>query len=100
MWGEFQIKLADLNGKPVITSEARVLGKVEGVEIDIDNWKATDLHINLEKEIIEELNFKKPLFGSVIVRLPVMTIKAVGDVIALDRTIEELKHIREFKVEK
>ncbi len=89
-----------MNGKPVITSEAKVLGKVEGVEIDIDNWKVTDLHITLEKEIIEELNFKKPFFGSVIVGLPVMTIKAVGDVIALDRTIEELKRIQEFKVEK
>jgi sporulation protein YlmC with PRC-barrel domain len=94
------MKVADLNGKQVITSEAQLLGEVEGVEINIDEWKVTGLHINLEKEIIEKFNFKKPLFGSVIVLLPVTTIKAVGDVIALDRTIDELKYMREFKVEK
>jgi sporulation protein YlmC with PRC-barrel domain len=94
------MKVADLNGKQVITSEAQVLGEVEGVEIDVGEWKVTGLHINLEKEIIEKFDFKKPLFGSVIVRLPVTTIKAVGDVIALNKTIEELKYMREFKVEK
>jgi sporulation protein YlmC with PRC-barrel domain len=94
------MKVADLNGKQVITSEAQVLGEVEGVEINIDEWKVTGLHINLHKEIIEKFNFKKPLFGSVIVLLPVATIKAVGDVVALDRTIEELKYMREFKIEK
>jgi hypothetical protein len=36
----------------------------------------------------------------VIALLPVMTINAVGDVIAMDRTIEELKYMREFIVEK
>jgi sporulation protein YlmC with PRC-barrel domain len=98
--GAFQVKVADLNGKQVITSGAQVLGEVEGVEIDIDKWKVTGLHINLEKEIIEKLDFKKPLFGSVIVRLPITTIKVVGDVVALDKTIEELRYMREFKVEK
>jgi hypothetical protein len=32
--------------------------------------------------------------------IPVTTIKAVGDVIALDKTIEELKIMKEFKVQK
>jgi sporulation protein YlmC with PRC-barrel domain len=94
------MKVANLNGKKVITSEAQVLGEVEGVEIDIDEWKVTGFHINLEKEIIGKLNFKKPLFGSVVVLLPVATVKVVGDVIALNKTIEELRRMREFKVEK
>jgi sporulation protein YlmC with PRC-barrel domain len=94
------MKVANLNGKKVITSEAQVLGEVEGVEIDIDEWKVNGFHINLEKEIIGKLNFKKPLFGSVVVLLPVATVKVVGDVIALNKTIEELRRMREFKVEK
>jgi sporulation protein YlmC with PRC-barrel domain len=93
------MKIANLNGKKVITSEAQVLGEIEGAEVDINEWKVTGLHINLEKEFIEKFNFKKPLFGSVIVRLPVTTIKAVGDVISLDKTFEELKYMREFKVQ-
>ena len=94
------MKAANLNGKQVITSEAQVLGEVDGTEIDLDEWNVTGLHINLAKEIIEKFNFKKPLLGSVIVCLPVAAIKAVGDVIALDKTIEELKYMREFKVQK
>ena len=94
------MKVTNLNGKQVITSEAQVLGEVEGAEIDIDEWRVTGLYINLAKEIIEKFNFKKPLLGSVIVCLPVTTIKAVGDVIALDKAIEELKYMREFKVQK
>ncbi len=94
------MKIANLNGKQVITSEAQVLGEIEGAEVDIDEWKVTGLYISLLKEISEKFNFKKPLFGSVIVLLPVTTIKAVGDIIALDKTIEELKYTREFKVQK
>jgi sporulation protein YlmC with PRC-barrel domain len=94
------LKVANLNGKQVITSEAQVLGEVAGAEIDLDAWKVTGLDINLTKEIIERFNFKKPLLGSVIVCLPVTTIKAVGAVIALDKTIEELKYMKEFKVQK
>jgi len=96
----FVLKVANLNGKKVITSEAQVLGEVDGAEVDIGGWKVTGLHVNLTKEIIERFNFKKPLLGSVIVCLPVNTVKAVGDVIALDKTVEELKTMKEFKVQK
>jgi sporulation protein YlmC with PRC-barrel domain len=96
----FVMKAANLNGKKVITSEAQVLGEVDGAEIDIDGWQVTGLHVNLTKEIIERFNFKKPLLGSVVVCLPVKTIKAVGDVIALDKTVEELKSMKEFKIQK
>jgi len=96
----FVMKVANLNGKQVITSEAQVLGEVDGAEMNIDEWQVTGLHVNLTKEIIERFNFKKPLLGSVIVCLPVKTVKAVGDVIALDKTVEELKTMKEFKVQK
>jgi sporulation protein YlmC with PRC-barrel domain len=94
------MKVGNLNGKKVITSEAQVLGEVDGAEIDIDEWQVTGLHVNLTKDIIERFNFKKPLLGSVIVCLPVSTINAVGDVIGLNKTIEELKIMKEFKVQK
>ena len=93
------MKVANLNGKQVVTSEAQVLGEVEGAEVDIDDWKVTHLRISLIKDVSEKFNFKKPFFGSVTVCLPVATIKVVGDVIALDKTIEDLKYMREFKVQ-
>ncbi len=94
------MKVANLNGKKVITSEAQVLGEVEGAEIEIGEWKATHLYVSLTKESTEKFNFKKPLLGSVTVCIPVTAIKAVGDVITLDQNIEDLKLMSEFKIQK
>ena len=88
-----------LNGKQVITSEAEVLGEIEGVELDISTWTVTHLYINLLKSNVEKFNYKKPLFGSVSVCLPINTIKAVGDVISLKESIDDLKYLPEFKIQ-
>ena len=95
----FLLKADHLNGKQVITSEAQVLGEIEGVDIDISSWTVTHLHISLLKSNVEKFNYKKPLFGSVSVCLPISAIKAVGDVISLKESIEDLKYIPEFKIE-
>jgi sporulation protein YlmC with PRC-barrel domain len=95
----FFVKVANLNGMKVITSEAQVLGEVEGTEIDVVDWKVTHLHISLTKAISEKFNFKKPLLGSVMVGLPIETVKAVGDVVSLNKSIEDLKYMSEFKVQ-
>ena len=94
------MKVANLNGKKVITSEALVLGEVEGAEITLDDWKVSHLHISLTKDNIEKFDFKKPLLGSVTVCLPITTIKAVGEVISINKTIEDLKYMKEFKLQK
>jgi sporulation protein YlmC with PRC-barrel domain len=94
------MKVANLNGMKVITSEAQVLGEVDGTEIDVVDWKITHLYISLTKPISERFDFKKPLLGSVTVALPIETVKAVGDVVALNKSIEDLKYMSEFKVQK
>ena len=95
----FLLKAAYLNGKQVITSEAHVLGEIEGVELDISKWTVTHLHISLLKNNVEKFNFKKPIFGSVSVCLPITAIKAVGDVISLKESIDDLKYMPEFKIQ-
>jgi sporulation protein YlmC with PRC-barrel domain len=93
------MKAANLTGKQVITSEAQVLGEIEDVEIDSSTWTVTHLHVSLLKNNVKKLNFKKPLFGSVTVCLPINVIKAVGDVISLNKSIEDLKYMPEFKIQ-
>lgn len=97
--GEFFMKVANLNGMKVITSEAQFLGEVDGTEIDIVEWRVTHLHISLTKALSEKFDFKKPLLGSVMVCLPIDTVKAVGDVITLNKSVEDLKYLPEFKVQ-
>jgi len=94
------VKVANLNGMKVITSGAQLLGEVDGTEIDVVDWKVTHLLISLTKPIIEKFSFKKPFLGSVTVGLPVDAVKAVGDVVSLNKSIEDLKYMSEFKVQK
>lgn len=93
------MKAANLNGKQVITAEAQVLGEIEGVEIDISSWTVSHLHVSLLKNNVKKFNFKKPLFGSVTVSLPVDVIDAVGDVVSLNKKLDDLRYMPEFKVQ-
>jgi sporulation protein YlmC with PRC-barrel domain len=93
------MKAAKLNGKKVITSKAEVLGEVEGVEIDVSDWSVTHIQISLLKQNIEKFNYKKPLFGSVSVCVPVTLITAISDVVSISESIEDLKYMREFKIQ-
>jgi sporulation protein YlmC with PRC-barrel domain len=94
------LKVGCLDGKRVVTSHGKFLGEVEDTEISVDEWKVTHLHVNLEKEISEMLHFDNPFLGSVKVLLPVTTVEVVGDVIVLNKSIDELKEMKEFKPQK
>lgn len=94
------MKVGVLNGKKVISSDAQVLGEAEDTDISVDTWTVTHIHVSLTKEISEGFNFEKPFLGSVTVCLPVNTIEAVGEVIVLNKSIKELRGMKEFKIQK
>jgi sporulation protein YlmC with PRC-barrel domain len=85
--------VSELNGKKVIGANAFVLGEVQEAEADIKNWQITHLHVKLASDATERFGFKKPMVGRLVVLLPVTNVKAVGDVVSLDKSIEELKSI-------
>jgi sporulation protein YlmC with PRC-barrel domain len=99
VFGDSQLKVSKLNGMNVITADAYTLGEVDGAHADISTWNITRLDVELTKEATEELGLKKPLFGSVTVCLPISTVKNVGDVITLNKSLIDLKTLRECKVE-
>jgi len=87
-------------GKRVIGANAYLLGEVTGADIDTEKWQVTHLHVSLTDDATRELGYKKPFMGSVIVCLPVQVIQAVGDVITLDKGINELRNLVEHKTHK
>jgi sporulation protein YlmC with PRC-barrel domain len=91
------LKVSKLNGMNVITADAYTLGEVDGAHADINAWIITHLDVELTKEATEELGFKKPLLGSLTVCLPINTIKEVGDVITLNKSLIDLKDLKECK---
>jgi hypothetical protein len=58
-------------------------------------WEVTHLHVSLTEETTRELGYKKPFLGSVDVILPISIVKAVGDVISLDKKIDDLRDLVE-----
>ena len=90
------VKVSEINGKKVITTDAFTVGKVSGAEMD-NQWKITHVHVDLSKEATNELGFKKPILGHITICLPVNQIQGFGDVITLSKTREGLKEIPECK---
>jgi len=85
-----------LLGKNVVADDARLIGNVTGVEVELlPTWQITHLHVSLTEETTRELGYKKPFLGSVEVLLPISIVKAVGDLISLDRKVTDLKDVVE-----
>jgi len=85
-----------LLGKSVVAEDARLVGAVTGVEVELmPKWEITHLHVSLTEDTTRELGYKKPFLGSVDVILPISIVKAVGDLISLDKKISDLKDLVE-----
>jgi sporulation protein YlmC with PRC-barrel domain len=85
-----------LLGKTVVGDDARLIGNVTGVEVELlPKWQITHIHVSLTEETTRELGYKKPFLGSVEVLIPISIVKAVGDIISLDKKTLELKDIVE-----
>jgi sporulation protein YlmC with PRC-barrel domain len=97
LFGGQLVSVSELNGKKVVGAGAFTLGEVEGAKLDTKNWQITHLQVKLTSEATEQLGFKKPMLGHAVVLLPVTLVKAVGDIVSLDKTIPELKSIIELK---
>jgi sporulation protein YlmC with PRC-barrel domain len=82
-----------LDGKKVVTSDAKVIGEVGGPYAELDGWDITHLAVELNDEAIELFGYNKPrprFLGTVSVCLPVNSVNSVGDIISLNKTFEEL----------
>jgi sporulation protein YlmC with PRC-barrel domain len=81
-----------LQGRKVISRDAKTVGEVSGTYVDVNNWKITNLLIDLSDQTIELFGYKKPtpIIGSVSACLPISAVKVVGDVITLNTTFSEL----------
>ncbi len=86
------LKVGNMNGMKVITADAFTLGEVDGTHVDLATWRLTHLDVELTKEATKELSFKKPMFGSLKVSLPITAVKEVGDVMTLNKSLLEFKN--------
>lgn len=87
------MKYTEIVGKKVIEKKARLLGKVYDVEVDAKDMKITYFYLDVDKDAVNDLGLKKPMFGSVKAVFPTEMVDAMSDSIILKGTISELKNI-------
>jgi sporulation protein YlmC with PRC-barrel domain len=91
------VEITRLFWKPAVTSDNFVLGEVQSAELDMSNWQIINLFVALSEEASKKMGFKHPYLGKVIVCLPVSTVESAGDKVMLNKTIEELKTLRQCR---
>lgn len=82
-----------IDGKQVVSSDARAVGEISGSYVDLETWKINHLAVDLNNQTIELFGFKKPrtpFIGTVSVYIPIDAIDAAGDVITLKTKYQEL----------
>jgi len=85
-----------IDGKQVVSSDARTVGEVSGAYVDLETWKINNLAVDLNTETMELFGFKKPsipFLGTISVCMPIDEVKVAGDVITLNTKYEELPNL-------
>jgi sporulation protein YlmC with PRC-barrel domain len=83
------VSVDELSGKNVIGTGGTVLGEIKGAQINTSTWQVTHLQVKLSSTASDTLGFKKR-FRSSNVCMPVSLVTAVGDVVTVGRTLDEL----------
>jgi sporulation protein YlmC with PRC-barrel domain len=91
------VEITRLFWKPAVTSDGFVLGEVHSAELDTSNWQIINLFVALSEEASTKLGFKHPYLGKVTVCLPVSTVESVTDKTVLNKTMEELRTLRQCR---
>ena len=91
------VEITKLFWKPAFTSDGFLLGEVHSAELDMSNWQIINLFVALSEEASKKLGFTHPYLGKVMVCLPVSTVESVTDKAVLNKTIEELRTLRQCR---
>jgi len=89
------VEITRLFWRKVVTADGFVLGEIHSGETDEKTWQITHFYVSLTDQAAQALSFQVPFLGKVTVCLPVSTIKATGEVVALKNTLDDLRKLKE-----
>ncbi len=91
------VNVLALNGRKVVTSDAFVIGEVEGAEVDTENWAITHLRVILTKQTVKDLKLEPPILWDVVLSLSVKYIKEFSEPINLNISLTEVANLVKSK---
>lgn len=83
------LSVTDLISRPVITRDGRILGRVHSLRVS-PKWDVPLVTVALNRDVADELDVRKPLFGTPKVFLDPEGVAALGDNLILERPLEEI----------
>ena len=89
------INFEEIVGLKVVTSVAFILGEVKGAKVDTSTWTIKFLNVRLTGDSAESLGVKKR-FRSSAICIPVGMVQAIGHVVTITRSMEELESSQEI----
>jgi sporulation protein YlmC with PRC-barrel domain len=92
---EMQVKSVKVEGKRVVSPNGFLVGEVEGLDVNFNDWQVNGLQVALTDEAALELGFSRPLMSKVVVIVPSKAIGAVENFVTLDEGMENLKSLVE-----
>ncbi|MCX6650534.1 MAG: PRC-barrel domain-containing protein [Methanomassiliicoccales archaeon] len=85
--------LEDIVGKEVISADAKIIGKVEGITVDSDTWKVPAIRVIVRKGNEAALNIKKKAIGTQKVHVATPQVSSVTDTVTLAVKMEQVKDV-------
>ncbi len=84
------LDIEDILGKEMVSSDAKVVGYVEGVDLDRDKWRVPSLRITINKGLEAQLNKKKRVLGASHAHIRIEAVHHISDLVTLNLTMDQI----------
>jgi sporulation protein YlmC with PRC-barrel domain len=84
------LDIEDILGKEMVSSDAKVVGYVEGVDLDRDKWRVPSLRITINKGLEAQLNKKKRVLGASHAHVRIEAVHHISDLVTLNLTMDQI----------
>ncbi len=84
------LDIEDILGKEMVSSDAKVVGYVEGVDLDRDKWRVPSLRITINKGLEAQLNKKKRVLGASHAHIKIEAVHHISDLVTLNLNMDQI----------
>ncbi len=84
------IETGCLDKRDVITMDGRIIGQLTGAYINPSTWTVTGLILEVNKDVMDELNIKKPLLRTPKAMIQTSLVNVASDTIQLNVPITNM----------
>lgn len=84
------LEIEEILGKEMVSSDAKVVGYIEGVDLDREKWKVPSLRITINKGLEAQLNRKKKVLGAAHAHVKIEAVHHISDLVTLNLAMDQI----------